>query len=61
MGLVLRKTKESEYTRLGVFAFVFKITALHEAEYGGHRAEFNRYQEQVAWLNDCEPQTITVI
>lgn len=56
MGLLLRRNNESEYTRLGVFEFLLMRKGIYD-----FKAEFDRYQEQVAWLNDCEPQTISII
>lgn len=56
MGRLLRRNNESEYTRLGVFQFLLMRKDIYDL-----KAEFDRYQEQVAWLNDCEPQTITII
>jgi hypothetical protein len=57
MGVVLKRNKEDEYTRLGIFEFALKGAGLYDAG----SAEFGRYQEQVAWLNNCETQTITIV
>jgi hypothetical protein len=56
MGLMLRRNNELEYTRLGVFEFLLMRKDIYD-----FKAEFDRYQEQVAWLNDCETQTITIV
>jgi hypothetical protein len=56
--LLLRQNGESEYTRLGVFQFVLRRKGGYDGDF---RDEFDRYQEQVTWLNDCETQIITIV
>ncbi|RDL34714.1 uncharacterized protein BP5553_07842 [Venustampulla echinocandica] len=54
IGLVLRQTDNGEYSRLGVFQF----------EFGGFKIQYpsrDGYIEQLRWLEENEPQIITII
>jgi hypothetical protein len=61
VGLVLRLTKELEFARLGVFESGLKREGVKGDFDFDFRIEFDRYQEQVAWLDDYETHTATTV
>jgi hypothetical protein len=57
VGLVLRRNQDGEYARLGVFGAETMATGY----YPSIIRESSREQEAIAWLDDCEMQTVTVV
>ena len=58
-GLVLRRTDDGEYSRLGVFDFGYGRVFGLELE--GSESSHQRFRRDFVWLDQCEVETITIV
>jgi hypothetical protein len=58
-GLVLRQKNDAEYSKLGIFEF--DEIYLDYRDLKTEELRDQKYQQDLAWLNDCELQTITIV
>jgi hypothetical protein len=60
-GLVLRRSPQSECSRLGIFGFSRPVIASHKYYTNEERSERRRIRSDLEWLDDGPVQTITIV
>jgi len=60
VGLVLQKLESEQYSRIATFEFHDSYLDKIQSDESKKSLQ-RRYAEQIRWLNDCKPQTVTII